>query len=72
MYLVGDSAVAAGLHELVGHDDSQRRSKGPLRAEAQRDFGVAGEIGAVDTLWRIAKLSQISKSGPSTKLGRLD
>ena len=50
-YLVGDSAVGARVHEGVGHDDPQRRPEGPLRAEAHRDLGVGGEIGAVDALY---------------------
>ena len=65
-YLVGDSA---GVQKLVGHDDSQRRSKGPLRAEAQRDLGVAGEVGAVDALWRSDNLNvKILQYGTLAKL----
>ena len=59
-YLVGDSAVGARAHDGVGHDDPQRRPEGPLRAEAHRDLGVAGEIGAVDALENKELLQHLS------------
>ena len=50
-YLVGNSGGCAdGRHERVGHDQPERRLEGELRLETQRDFGVLGEVGAVDAL----------------------
>ena len=53
VYLIGNSnsaGAAAGHHERVGHDHPEGRLEGELRLETQRDFGVLGEVGAVDAL----------------------